>query len=148
MLENLSGARGRNVALVGAICIVAVAAAAYFIWLGPRGPAQAESAAQIDIAADKDAKSTRPHFPFMRLEAQYAGPFRDTIIQRWRDPIDGRVCYLYLPVRVKHAPIKDKNEIVDYGRNNIGSISCSGPVMVRQAPHAAPQPQPKADHKK
>lgn len=74
--------------------------------------------------------AAKPQFPHMELQAQYAGPLQDTIIQRWRDPIDGRVCYLYLPVRVKHKPVKDKNDIVDYGRNTIGSISCSGPVYV------------------
>ena len=72
----------------------------------------------------------RPRFPTMKLEAQYAGPFMDTIIQRWRDPIDGRVCYIYLPVRAKHLP-SPNGDIIDYGANTIGSISCSGAEVKR-----------------
>lgn len=84
----------------------------------------------------------KPQFPLMQLEAQYQGPFEDTIIQRWRDPIDGRVCYLYMPVRVGRAP-PDDGLFFDYGGNTLGSISCSGPeVTLTAAPPPAPQDTP------
>jgi len=31
--------------------------------------------------------------PRMQLERQFAGPLQDTVIQRWRDPVDGTICY-------------------------------------------------------
>jgi hypothetical protein len=58
----------------------------------------------------------------MRLEGQYAGPLQDTTIQRWRDPVDGTICYIYLPIAVAHAP--GPSGFVQYGAANIGSISC------------------------
>jgi hypothetical protein len=61
--------------------------------------------------------------PRMQLERQFAGPLQDTIIQRWRDPIDGTACYIYLPITAAHsAPTPDG--FVQYGANTIGSISC------------------------
>jgi hypothetical protein len=65
----------------------------------------------------------KPQFPHMELQAQYAGPLQDTIIQRWRDPIDGTVCYLYLPILVHHSP-PTPSGFVEYGGNGVGSISC------------------------
>jgi hypothetical protein len=65
----------------------------------------------------------KPQFPQMELQAQYAGPLQDTIIQRWRDPIDGTVCYLYLPILVHHTP-PTPSGFVEYGSNGVGSISC------------------------
>jgi hypothetical protein len=50
------------------------------------------------------------------------GPLRDTVIQRWRDPVDGTICYIYLPVIVQHG--RGPNNLVQYGPNSIGSISC------------------------
>lgn len=62
----------------------------------------------------------------MALEANYAGPLADTIIQRWRDPVDGTICYLYLPISVPHgSPLEDG--MVRYGANPVGSISCVAP---------------------
>lgn len=58
----------------------------------------------------------------MHLEGQYPGPLQDTLIQRWRDPVDGTVCYIYLPVAVAHA--SGPQGLVQYGSANIGSISC------------------------
>lgn len=59
----------------------------------------------------------------MQLERQFAGPLQDTLIQRWRDPIDGTACYIYLPITAAHsAPTQDG--FVQYGANVIGSISC------------------------
>jgi hypothetical protein len=60
----------------------------------------------------------------MVLERTYAGPLQDTVIERWRDPIDGTVCFLYLPITAQHsAPLA--NGYVGYGPNTIGSISCT-----------------------
>lgn len=59
----------------------------------------------------------------MQLERQFAGPLQDTIIQRWRDPADGTVCYLYLPITVQHS-LPTASGYVEYGPNTIGSISC------------------------
>ena len=59
----------------------------------------------------------------MSVEANYAGPLADTLIQRLRDPVDGTVCYLYLPISVPHGPPLEDG-IMRYGANPIGSISC------------------------
>jgi len=58
----------------------------------------------------------------LRMEGQYPGPLQDTTIQRWRDPVDGTICYIYLPIAVAHAP--GPPGLVQYGSANIGSISC------------------------
>lgn len=60
------------------------------------------------------------------LQAQYKGPLKDTIVQRWRDPGTGMLCYIYLPVVVQHQPPL-QNGMVHYGANDIGSISCVEP---------------------
>ena len=44
------------------------------------------------------------------------------MIQRWRDPIDGTICYIYLPMVVHHTPAP--SGYVEYGSSAIGSISC------------------------
>jgi hypothetical protein len=46
--------------------------------------------------------------PRMQLERQFAGPLQDTIIQRWRDPADGTICYIYLPITAPHSPPTDR----------------------------------------
>jgi hypothetical protein len=61
--------------------------------------------------------------PRMELERQFAGPLQDTIIQRWRDPVDGTICYIYLPITAQHSP-PTQSGYVQYGANTIGSISC------------------------
>jgi hypothetical protein len=61
--------------------------------------------------------------PKMQLERQFAGPLQDTIIQRWRDPADGLVCVVYLPITAQHTP-PTASGYVQYGANTIGSISC------------------------
>lgn len=61
--------------------------------------------------------------PRMQLERQFAGPLQDTIIQRWRDPVDGTICYIYLPITAPHSP-PTQSGYVQYGANIIGSISC------------------------
>lgn len=61
--------------------------------------------------------------PKMVLERQFAGPLQDTVIQRLRDPVDGTVCYLYLPISAPHSPTTATG-FVQYGPNVIGSINC------------------------
>ena len=61
--------------------------------------------------------------PRMQLERQFAGPLRDTVVQRWRDPADGTICYIYLPISAQHSPPTSPG-FVNYGSNTIGSISC------------------------
>jgi len=43
-------------------------------------------------------------------------------IERWRDPVDGAVCYIYLPIAVEHQ--QGPNNLVQYGSSVIGTISC------------------------
>jgi hypothetical protein len=61
--------------------------------------------------------------PKMLLERQFAGPLQDTVIQRLRDPVDGTICYLYLPISAPHSP-PTATGFVQYGPNIIGSINC------------------------
>src|SRR5262249_4319259 len=80
--------------------------------------------------------------PRMQLERQFAGPLQDTVIQRWRDPVDGTVCYIYLPITAPHSP-PQANGYVQYGSNTIGSLSCVAglrppPAASKAAPKAAP----------
>jgi hypothetical protein len=75
----------------------------------------------------------------MQLEAEYAGPLKDTTIQRWRDPFGDVVCYLYIPFTAQHSP-PTPNGYVQYGSNTIGSISCLPelhPTAVAAKPAAA-----------
>ena len=62
--------------------------------------------------------------PRMVLERQFAGPLQDTLIQRWRDPADGTICYIYLPITAPHSS-PTQSGYVQYGPNSIGSISCA-----------------------
>jgi hypothetical protein len=80
-------------------------------------------------------QSAWAQLPRMQLERQFAGPLQDTIIQRWRDPADGTICYIYLPITAQHSPPTGSG-YVQYGANTIGSISCVAPQ--RPAPAAAP----------
>jgi hypothetical protein len=72
--------------------------------------------------------------PRMQLERQFAGPLQDTIVQRWRDPVDGTVCYIYLPITAAHSAPTQAG-FVQYGANTIGSISCF--VVVAKHPALA-----------
>jgi hypothetical protein len=64
--------------------------------------------------------------PKMVLERQFAGPLQDTVIQRLRDPVDGTICYLYLPISAPPSP-GTATGFVQYGPNIIGSINCLPP---------------------
>lgn len=61
--------------------------------------------------------------PKMIIERQFAGPLADTVIQRLRDPVDGTICYLYLPISAPHSPA-NATGFLQYGSNTIGSITC------------------------
>jgi len=92
--------------------------------------------AQIDLAvpaaAKKPASAANPAdaagtpIQRMQLEAQYEGPLKDTVIQRWRDPANSMICYVYLPIVVAHLKPTPMG-LVQYGANGIGSISCARP---------------------
>jgi hypothetical protein len=76
--------------------------------------------------------------PKMELERQFAGPLQDTVIQRLRDPVDGTVCYLYLPISAPHSPTTATG-FVQYGPNTIGSINCAPGKPAVAAPAARKQ---------
>jgi hypothetical protein len=102
-------------------------------------PQQAAPQAQPQQAAPPVIWERMPH---MQLEAEYAGPMKDTAIQRWRDPTGDIVCYLYIPFTAQHSP-PTASGYVQYGANTIGSISCLQvhPPAVAAAP-AAPARTP------
>jgi len=78
-------------------------------------------------------------FPVMVLERIFRGPLRDTVVQRWRDPVDGATCMIYVPLT---AAFSGQGQYLIYGPNGIGSISCFGPAQPPAPPAPAPQPQP------
>src|SRR5436190_9955979 len=90
------------------------------------------SAQQPQPPQPAQPQSTWDTMPRMQLERQFAGPLRDTVVQRWRDT-DGTVCYIYLPISAQHSP-PSATGFVTYGSNTIGSISCF------PAPRSNPQP--------
>ncbi len=83
--------------------------------------------------------------PHMQLERQFAGPLQDTIVQRWRDPGDGTICYIYLPITAAHSPPTAAG-FVQYGANTIGSISCFASRAAAGETGAAP-PRPRGGRK-
>ena len=46
---------------------------------------------------------------------------QDTIIQRWRDPADGTICYIYLPISAQHSPPTQAG-FVQYGDTQLRGI--------------------------
>jgi len=98
---------------VAALCLCSATAAAQ---QPPPPPPSQEQAPQ---------GMTWAQLPRMELERQFAGPLQDTIIQRWRDPVDGTICYVYLPITAQHST-PGQSGFVQYGSNVIGSISCVG----------------------
>ena len=101
----------------------------------PKAPASAAAAASPATAAASPATAAAGpewgSFPTMILEKVYRGPLRDTIIQRWRDPVDGSVCFLYTPISTPMLP-QPSDGYMQYGPNAIGSISCIHPTQVLQ----------------
>jgi len=108
-----------------------VAMAALGLCLALPGAPRAQPAAPAPAAAAPPHNGDWENFPTMLLEKVYRGPLRDTIIQRWRDPIDGTVCFLYLPISAPLAP-QSQAGYAQYGPNQIGSISCVHPNEVVQ----------------
>ena len=66
----------------------------------------------------------------MLLERIYRGPLKDTVIERLRDPIDGSVCYVYLPISVPQQP--QSGGYFQYGAASVGNISCVHTTEVLQ----------------
>jgi hypothetical protein len=121
--------------------VIAVASPFYAEAQQPAPAPQQQAAPQ----AQQQPQSTWDTLPRMHLERQFAGPLRDTIVQRWRDPVDGTICYIYLPISAQHSPPTPAG-FVNYGSNSIGSISCShaaapargsAPSTTRAAPEKA-----------
>jgi hypothetical protein len=81
----------------------------------------------------------------MQLERPFAGPLQDAIIPRWRDPVDGSICYIYLPITAPHSP-PGQGGYVQYGAITIGSISCVVPLRPPST-NAAPATPPPAQKK-
>jgi hypothetical protein len=113
-------------------------AAAVFVPLAaagqqPQPPQQQPSQQQPPQQSGDWAK-----LPRMQLERQFAGPLQDTIVQRWRDPGDGTICYMYLPITAAHSGPMPSG-YVQYGANTIGSISC---LAAPEAAPAAKRPPP------
>ena len=76
--------------------------------------------------------------PTMNLEQVFRGPLRDTVIQRWRDPVNSIICYMYVPVSAPMVAPQPGSNFFQYGPNIIGSISCVNPTQLVQL---APAPE-------
>ena len=98
----------------------------------PQPAPQAQPAPQQQAAPQAQPQSTWDALPRMQLERQFAGPLRDTVVQRWRDTADGTICYIYLPISAPHSP-PAPGGFVNYGSNTIGSISCLPAVPGRSS---------------
>jgi hypothetical protein len=118
----------RILGTAAAITIVSVAAFAQ----GPSQPPQQPQQPQPPQPVNWE------RMPRMTLEAEFAGPLRDTTIQRWRDQNADVVCYLYVPFTAQHSP-PTATGYVQYGSNTIGTISCVPGRLVGVA--AAPPPR-------
>jgi hypothetical protein len=93
------------------------------LWLARSAALAASLIAPAAHAQQGQESPQWQNMPHMQLERQFAGPLQDTIIQRWRDPRDGTVCYIYLPITAAHSAPTAAG-FVEYGANTIGSISC------------------------
>ena len=83
-------------------------------------------------------------FPMMILEQVFRGPLRDTVIQRWRDPVNSSICYMYLPIFAPLVAAQPGSNFVQYGPNIIGSISCVNPTQLVQLAPASEAMRPGA----
>jgi hypothetical protein len=79
----------------------------------------------LSAAAQQQQPMEWAKLPRMQLERQFAGPLQDTVIQRWRDPVDGTICTIYLPIIAAHS-LPTASGFAQYGPNTIGSMSCTG----------------------
>ncbi len=103
---------------IAGVLFVALIIAALFAF-GVLGREERQSYTQI---AALRAAEDRSQAPRMRLEARYPGPLQDTTIERWSDPVDGTICYIYMPIAVPHT--QGPGGMVQYGSVNLGTISC------------------------
>lgn len=78
---------------------------------------------QASVAVSQTNEGDPTQVGHMALKAQFSGPLKDTVVQRWEDPATGNTCYIYLPVIVQHSP-PTPTGFVQYGANGIGTISC------------------------
>jgi hypothetical protein len=97
---------------------------------------QQQAQQQVQPLQTPPASNDWAKLPRLQLERQFAGPLQDTIVQRWRDPVDGTVCYIYLPITAAHSAPTQAG-FVQYGANTIGSISC----VATGAPRHPPAPK-------
>jgi hypothetical protein len=115
-------------------------ASALAIVLTPSIAAQAQQQPPQQQPQQQPPQQQQPvawnQLPRMLLERQFAGPLQDTIVQRWRDPVDGTICYIYLPITAPHSP-PTQSGYVQYGANTIGSISCAVAPQQQQPPRPA-----------
>ncbi|UZE51523.1 hypothetical protein ONR75_13510 [Rhodopseudomonas sp. P2A-2r] len=119
--------------------IVAAASQPALAQQQPAPPPAALQAAPAPPAKPFPQSAEWSNLPKMILERQFAGPLQDTVIQRLRDPVDGTVCYLYLPISAPHSPTTATG-FVQYGPNVIGSINCSPAAARAVAPATARKP--------
>ena len=117
--------------------VVASFAATAFAQPAPKAPAAPMQMQQQSAPPEPQWDS----FPTMLLEKIYRGPLKDTVIQRWRDPVDGSVCYIYLPISVPLLP--GAQGYAQYGGSGIGNISCIHPSEVVQLIQPVQQPPTK-----
>lgn len=115
------GARWKQVWVwcVGVLIVLAAFGSGFYAYLHKDAFAPHEAS----VAAPQTAESDPTQVGHMVLKAQFAGPLKDTVVQRWEDPATGNTCYIYLPVVVQHSP-PTPTGFVQYGANGIGSISC------------------------
>jgi hypothetical protein len=139
--------------LAAALCLVPGAAAAQQHILQQQVPQQQlpqqepvpqQQLPQQEPVPQQQHANTWAQLPHMQLERQFAGPLQDTIVQRWRDPVDGTVCYIYLPITAQHTP-PGATGFVQYGSNTIGSISCVAPPPPPAAPAAQRRSAPRSN---
>ena len=78
-------------------------------------------------AASASEAPALPASSAMEVEQQFAGPVSNTAIYRWRDPTNGSVCYVYVPVDAQYASSRASG-FVKRAANTIGSISCIPPI--------------------
>ena len=122
------GAHWKQVLLwsVGGLIVLAALGSGLYAYLHKEefAPRDTSVAAAPQAGTPQDAAPSDPtQVGHMVLKAQFAGPLKDTVVQRWEDPATGNTCYIYLPVVVQHSP-PTPTGFVQYGANGIGSISC------------------------
>ena len=107
----------------GTALAVVLLLTAYIVGQQSSPTAAGGSGVSEDISLPSNPSSRSQQVRQWELQAQYTGPLQNTVVQRWRDPDNGAICYVYLPVIVQHSKPLD-NGLVYYGANGIGSISC------------------------